>query len=496
MKPALFSESLPCDLFSVAQTRELDRITIEQHGIAGIELMQRAGQAVLDLLLQNWPDAAHVTVFCGAGNNAGDGYVVARLAMAKGIAVDVFTVVDPERLKGDAKTAFLDFLAAGGRVFPFNPQARLDKTLIVDALMGTGLDRPLSGDFAAAVEIINRSGCPVMAVDIPSGIHGDSGGGLGVAVKADSTVSFIGLKQGLFTGDAPEHCGCLFFSSLNIPTSVYQSLKPAAQLIQPETLGKRPRTSHKGHNGHVLLVGGDCGYSGAIRLAAEASLRAGAGLVSVATRVEHGHVLNQGRFEIMSHAVEDEQTLEGLLKKATVVVIGPGLGQSPWAEMLFRQVLAAKQPVIVDADGLNLLAKKPVQRKQWVLTPHPGEAARLLLLTTDQIQQNRYETVVRLFDQFGAVSVLKGAGTLIKSQSRLSVNSTGNPGMASGGMGDVLAGLIAGLIAQGLPLDKAAENAVYWHGAAADQAAETAGERGLLAGDLFFYIRKLVNGTD
>ncbi len=486
-------ESLPADLYSVAQTRELDRIAIQQYGIAGIELMRRAGQALFAQLLKQWPETTHVTVFCGAGNNAGDGYVVARLAMGSGLDVRVCTVADPEHLQGDARIAFRDFLAAGGQVFPFERQTLPENTVIVDALVGTGLDRPLQGDFLAAVDQINRSRCPVIAVDTPSGIHGDRGVVMGSAVKADVTVSFIGLKQGLFSGEATDFCGRLTFSSLNIPAGVYQTLQPSAQLLRPFALPARPRSSHKGSNGHVLLVGGDYGYSGAIRLAAEAALRAGAGLVSVATRAGHSHLLNLGRFEIMSHAVEDRQTLTRLLDKATVVVIGPGLGQGSWAQMLFQQVLLTGLPLVVDADGLNLLAKNPLHRNNWVLTPHPGEAARLLALTTEQIQQNRFAAVDRLFDQFGGVGILKGARSLVRSESRLSVNPTGNPGMAGGGMGDVLAGLIGGLIAQGVSLDRAAENAVYWHGEAADLAAEEAGERGLLASDLFPFIRKSVN---
>ncbi len=487
-------EFLVNQLYSVEQTRELDRVAIQQQGIAGIELMRRAGQAVFDQMLQRWPENSHISVFCGAGNNAGDGYVVARLALAKGFSVDVCSLVEPERLKGDAKTAYMDFIAAGGQYLSFDPQAPLPaNTVIVDALFGTGLDRPLCGEFFSAVEQINQSNCPVIAVDIPSGIQGDTGCVMGAAVKADVTVSFIGLKQGLFTGDAIDYCGRLVFSSLNIPPAVYQGIRPSAQLLRPSALPRRPHNSHKGVNGHVLLVGGDCGYSGAIRLAAEAALRAGAGLVSIATRSDHSHLLNLGCFEIMSHGVEDKAAFQPLLNMASVVVIGPGLGRSPWAEMLLQQALSSEAPLIIDADGLNLLAGRPLQRDNWVLTPHPGEAARLLSVSTETINQNRFKAVEQLFHQYGGVSVLKGAGSLVKSQFRLAVNPTGNPGMASGGMGDVLAGLIGGLAAQGLPLNDAAEHAVYWHGKAADLAAAEAGERGLIASDLFPFIRKLVN---
>jgi NAD(P)H-hydrate epimerase len=316
---------------------------------------------------------------------------------------------------------------------------------------------------------------------------------MGNAVKADYTVSFIGLKQGMFTGSAAEYCGNIIFSSLDISKNVYQQVDFASRLIRQCCLPKRHRCAHKGNYGHVLVVGGDAGFTGAIRLAAEASLRIGAGLVSIATRKIHSSFINIGRPELMCYGIEKSDELIPLLAKASVVVIGPGLGQSQWAKALFAQVVTCKKPLLIDADGLNILANNLMHHDDWVLTPHPGEAARLLSCSTIEIADNRFEAVSQLQKKFGGVAVLKGAGTLINNGKETLVSTTGNPGMASGGMGDTLAGMIAGLIAQNMALDVAAWSAVYLHGKAADLCARENGEKGLLASDLMPYIRKLVN---
>ena len=241
-----------------------------------------------------------------------------------------------------------------------------------------------------------------------------------------------------------------------------------------------------------LIVGGDRGYSGAARLAGEAALRVGAGLVSVATRSEHAGLMNLNRPELMCHGVETAGQLAVLLEKASVVVIGPGLGQSDWAKELFMAAINAQKPMIIDADGLNLLARSPERNPDWILTPHPGEASRLLNCSTAEIQQDRFASVSAIQAKYGGIAILKGAGTLIASEDEIAVSTTGNPGMASGGMGDVLAGVIAGLLAQGLSLKNAAQQGVYSHGQAADLAAEKDGERGLLASDLMPYLRLVV----
>ena len=356
----------------------------------------------------------------------------------------------------------------------------------------------MSGHWAQALDEINRHPAPVLAVDLPSGLHSDTGRVLGIAVRARATVTFIGLKQGMFTGEGPEYCGEVSFDALKVPARIYARQIPSARRIdwdkQSLFLQERPRTAHKGRFGHVLVIGGDLGFSGAPRMTAEASARTGAGLVSVATRPEHAALLNLTRPELMCHGVAGAAALEPLLERASVIAIGPGLGRSEWSRSLWQRELRTDKPLVVDADALNLMAAEPIWRDAWVLTPHPGEAARLLQCTTDEIQADRFDAVRRLRQKYGGICVLKGAGSLVQGDTSRppALCSDGNPGMASGGMGDVLTGIVAGLLAQGFGLEDAAAMGVCLHAAAADTAAKQ-GERGLLAGDLISGLRTLVN---
>ncbi len=266
------------------------------------------------------------------------------------------------------------------------------------------------------------------------------------------------------------------------------------QLTQfTQCLKPRKADSHKGMFGHVLVVGGDYGFSGAVRLAAEAALRVGAGLVSVATRPEHAISLNLVRPEIMCHGANHAKELTPLLTKATVVIVGPGLGQSSWAKKMLTRILSSKKLLVMDADALNLLSKKRIKYADWVLTPHPGEAARLLQTTAHHIQQDRLLSAGALQKKYGGVVVLKGAGTLVVTDHEEALCENGNPGMASGGMGDVLSGVIGALAAQGISLPQAAKLGVLVHAKAGDLAAKEGGERGMIASDLFPYLRQLVN---
>ena len=484
--------ALPQPLYRVAEIREAERIAIEELRIPGLQLMRSAGQAAFDILRQRWPDVHSLNVFCGAGNNAGDGYVVARLALQAGYAVEVYSAVDVKNLAGDALISYRDFIDAGGKIAAFNAGIK-EGAVIVDALLGTGLSRQVSDAYAVLIAFINQANCPVLAIDVPSGLHADTGNVLGCAVKANVTVSFIGLKCGLFTGEAAEYCGDILCANLHVPESVFSGLTVAAQLFCKTALAPRPRNAHKGNFGHVLLVGGNLGFSGAIRLAGEAALRSGAGLVSIASRAEHAGLLNMNRPELMCHGVENSAQLQPLLHKAGVIVIGPGLGRDVWAQMVWSAVMASDKACVVDADALNLLAQQPVFRENWILTPHPGEAARLLDCNTQSIAVDRFAAVKSLQAQYGGVSLLKGAGSLIADRQTVFVGTTGNPGMASGGMGDVLAGVVGGLVAQGLSPIEAAKLAVYVHGEAADCLAAEQGERGMLAGDLLPKIRELLN---
>jgi NAD(P)H-hydrate epimerase len=484
--------NLPNKLYLAEQAREMDRMAIEDYAIPGIDLMRKAGLVVFELIKQRYASTA-IAIFCGAGNNAGDGYVIAKLARQSGLTVEVYYLSKPENLKGDANIAYQDFVLAGGQAIAFTTKLNLSGCVVIDALLGTGLNREVSGSYADAISFINECDSPVIAVDIPSGLNADTGVIMGCAVKAELTVSFIALKQGMFTGMAAEYCSQIIYSSLDIPEVVFQSFPYSSQLMTQPLLAKRHRCAHKGDNGHVLVIGGEVGFSGAIRLAGEAALRTGAGLVSVATRATHSGYINMARPELMCHGVEELAQLIPLINKATVIVIGPGLGQSQWAKELFKCAIDSEKPLIVDADALNLLANNPVYRDNWVLTPHPGEAARLLNCSTEQIANDRFSAVSQLQKRYGGVTVLKGAGTLIDSGDEITVSTMGNPGMASGGMGDVLAGMLGSLVAQKTSLALASTTAVYLHGEAADLSAQKDGERGLLASDLMPFIRKLIN---
>jgi len=492
------THELPRALYTAEQVRGFDRLAIERFGIPGLNLMERAGQAAFDLIRRRWPDARRLVVLTGTGNNGGDGFVVARLAREAGLQVQVLQLGDRARLQGDASdnAARWDDLGGDWRGFEGIPA---ETELIVDAILGTGLERSVTGGWAEAIAAVNAHRAPCVSIDIPSGLHSDSGAIMGTAVRASATVSFIGLKLGLFTADGPACSGEVVFDGLGVPAAVYASSVLAARRIdwskQAGVLTPRSRSAHKGHFGHVLVIGGNHGFGGAARLAAEAALRVGSGLVSLATRSRHVAAVLAARPEIMVHAVNGPQALRPLLRQATVIAIGPGLGQDDWARGLWAAAFDARRPLVVDADALRLLATEPTRREDWVLTPHPGEAASLLGLSNAEVNAQRPEAVHRLRGQYGGSVVLKGAGSIIASGGSAppSVCSDGNPGMASGGMGDVLTGVIAGLLAQGLELRDAVECGVCLHAAAADIAAAEGGERGLLGGDVIAQLRALVN---
>jgi len=491
------SLSLQQQLYSAEQVRELDRIAIEDHAIPGLTLMQRAGKATFEVLKTTWPQAKGIIVLCGTGNNGGDGYVLARLAHAAGMKVSLMQVGDAERLQGDARQVADNLVKTGVKVETYAVDKLAQTDVLVDALLGTGLDREMKGKWKNIIEGINKSEVPVLAIDIPSGLNADTGQPMGCAVEADVTISFIGLKQGLFTGQGQVYSGKVLFNDLDVPQEIYSAVQPVVLRVEFDRLKTllptRTRSAHKGHFGHVLVIGGDRGFIGAACMAGEAAARTGAGLVSVATRADHAAVISTNRPELMAHGVETPKQLLPLLTKAKVIAIGPGLGQSQWALALFSKVLESDLPMIVDADALNLLAKDPIQNDNWVLTPHPGEAARLLDCDTTQVQSDRFAAARELQQRYGGVIVLKGSGTIIiNGEGDVAVCTAGNPGMASGGMGDVLTGVIAGLVAQGLSNDTATCLGVCLHAEAADRAA-TNGERGMLATDLMSHIRTLVN---
>ena len=490
-------ELIPDSVYLARQVREMDRIAIEKFRIPGYTLMQRAGEAAFDLIRERWPDAGCMVLLVGPGNNGGDGYVMARLARAAGVPVQVIQAGDHASLKGDAGIAHDAYLECGGSCAEFSGDLP-DCDLIVDALLGSGLARQVEGEFAAAIRCINAHRAPVLSVDIPSGLDADCGVPLGDAVIARATITFVGMKLGLITGAGRRYSGKIYFSGLQVPDAVQQSVPAACQVIDSEKLrarmAQRRADAHKGEYGHALIIGGNSGMTGAVMLAAEAAARTGAGLVSVATGSRHAPMLGTSCREVMVHGVETAADLDEWVQRASVVAIGPGLGHDHWARSMLARILELELPVVMDADALNLLARDPLKKQNWILTPHPGEAARLTGLTPKAVQQQRLAQVQALQQKYGGVCVLKGSGTLIACENRVSVCPAGNPGMASGGMGDVLTGVVSGLLAQGLGLYDAACLGVQLHAQSADIAAR-AGMRGLLASDLFGPLRRLVNDS-
>ncbi|MGE8067401.1 NAD(P)H-hydrate dehydratase [Pseudomonas sp. NPDC089569] len=486
-------DELPDALYSAAQVRGLDASLIAA-GTPGFELMQRAARATWRALVRQWPAAAELTVVAGHGNNAGDGYLVAVLAKRAGWSVQVLAAGDPQLLRGDAAAAHAEAVSEGVPIQAWSAQSGFSG-IVLDALLGTGLTGEVREPYASVIAAINASALPVVAVDIPSGLCADTGRILGCAVHAQLTVTFIALKLGLFTGDAADVVGELVFNDLHADPQLVEGAPSRALRLAPGNLPRlagRTPASHKGKFGHVLLIGGDRGLGGAILLSAQSALRSGAGMVTVATRNEHVPAALARIPEAMVLGTSSANQLVGLLHKASVLVAGPGLGQGAWGRSLLSVAASAPLPQVWDADALNVLAEERVNLPaHCVITPHPGEAARLLGMTTAQVQADRPAAVHALSKKYTAVVVLKGAGSLIASpDGRLAVCHQGHPAMAAAGLGDVLAGLIGALLAQGMASFDAACLAVWLHANAGEQQGKFG--RGLAASDLIPAIRQLL----
>lgn len=469
-------------------------------GIEMYSLMLSAGQAVFDVLRGYYPDANDLLIVCGSGNNGGDGFVVAKLAKAAGLKVNVVLTVEASRLHGDAARAKDDWLSTGGKIRPVSglPKCIADADLIVDGILGTGLSGQVRPDIGAIIDQINRSQKPVVSIDIPSGLCSDTGDLLGQTVKAQRTVTFIARKQGLVTGKARAVVGELHFSGLGVD-HVFASLYPSNVWLLSASQSRdlvpvRSTLAHKGQHGRLLCLGGNLGYAGAIRMCAQAGVRSGAGLVSTLCHSSSSLALQVACPEVMVSSWDgDTEALAQAMADKSVIALGPGLGQDEWARAMFEVVTSSDTAKVLDADGLNLLAKQPCLDARRVITPHPGEAARLLGCSVEQVERDRYQSVTLLQQRYGGVVVLKGAGTLVCNGDSIAVCTAGNPGMASGGMGDVLTGVIAALMAQGLSDFDAACLGVYVHSVAADNLAKESGPIGLAASDLVPEIRAVLN---
>ena len=486
----------PQRLYSAQESREVDRCAIDTQGLPGIVLMERAATASLQALLEHWPDAARLQVLCGPGNNGGDGLLLAAMAHQRGIDVDAL-LIDGEPRSEDARLAAQRARAAGLSLPAFEPAALDSGALLVDAMLGTGISGAPRPRYAAAISALNALQRPVLALDLPSGVNSDTGAVAGEAVRAAVTISFITAKRGLYTSQGPDCAGLRLLDDLEVPEPAYAAAAGLPLLdLQGElsSLPPLPQAAHKGHFGRCLLIGGDHGMGGAIILAAEAALRSGVGLLRVATRAEHLSALLARRPEAMALAVRGRPELETELAWADALVVGPGLGQGPWGEQLLQAALHAGKPLLLDADALNLLARNP----DWelppnsVITPHPGEAARLLGQGTATLQGDRFAAAQSLAERSAAAVILKGNGSLVATGETLGLCAAGNPGMASGGMGDVLSGVGGAMLAQGLAPGPAARLACTLHAEAGDRAAARQGRRGLLASDLMAPLAELL----
>lgn len=488
-------------LYRSAQLRALDGLAVQEAGIPGLALMKRAAAASAQVIRAEYPEARRCLVCCGSGNNAGDGFLVAGMLADKGLDAQMLLLGRAPQAGTDAGAAHAwakeraPCLAAEGVDLGALAAAA---DLVVDALLGLGIQGEVRPQYRQAIAAINGAGTPVVALDLPSGLCADTGRALGACVKAAHTVTFVGRKLGLCTNDGPEYAGQVHFASLGIPDALYDRFALDAvdllDLSLRSRLPARHRNAHKRAHGHLLVIGGNEGMGGAALLAGEAAMQTGAGLVTLATRSAHVGAILARRPELMPKGVAGAGDLAPLLARATCLLLGPGLGQDAWSRKLFAAAMQSRLPMVVDADGLNLLAAGDgdvAKRDNWALTPHPGEAARLL--GRQGIQEDRAQAALDLQARYGGTALLKGQGSLVASPHGLALCPYGNPGLAVAGTGDVLAGLIASLLAQGLAPAEAARLGAVLHGRAADLRVAATGERGLLASDLPPAIRALLN---
>jgi NAD(P)H-hydrate epimerase len=468
-------------LYSPEKVYELDRAAVEQDGFAEIELMQRAGRQVWQAMLTRWPELTKITVFAGAGNNGGDAFVVALCAYQQGIEVQLLIQGDLSR-QSDTSSHFRKLWEqAGGEYEDWQGQS-LSGDAIVDGLLGIGLQRELDQHWQQLIAAINQCDLPRVAIDIPSGLNGLTGNPQPVAVEADLTVTFIGAKTGQFLADGPDYCGELVYEDLGISTASRQSVAAALSVIESCQLPlPRRLNSHKNHYGNLLIIGGDQGMSGAVALAAQAALRSGAGLVTALVHPDcRGNLACFPEIMVLGW-----ESLESRLSQADVILVGPGLGDSVAATQCLHSLQQVAVPMVVDAGALKPGFLQAIKSKQVVITPHPGEAATLLASSSAEIQADRLKACNDLVETCAATCVLKGSGSLIGQQEVMpALNISGNPGMASAGMGDVLSGIIAAMLGQGLTPFEAAKSAVFIHGLCADYCCSEQDQIGIIASDI------------
>ncbi len=510
-------------LVTADEMREMDNRTIDELGIPGLLLMENAGRGATDFFLEIFGKMhpMRVAVIAGRGNNGGDGFVMARYLSEKAIPITVFLLARKRDVKGDAATnlAFLDRLSIPVVEMPdaaafTTQQSRLrHHNVYIDAILGTGLRSDVKGFFRDVISFMNETGTPIFCVDMPSGLNSDTGQPCGICIQGQASATFGYPKIAHVTHPGVNLTGTLKVVDIGIPSMIAKKVAPHQRLLRPAIARRgivlRNPDAHKGATGHLLVVAGAAGKTGAAVMTTRAALRTGAGLVTLGAPAPLNPILETQLLEAMTLPVpENGQGIMDTLALHTVVdalngkqclAVGPGLGTAPGTKNLVCQLVSRTNvPMVIDADGLNCLADDLDRLKERhapvVLTPHPGEMARLMKISTQEIQQDRIACARHLATTCGIHVVLKGAGTVIAHPDGMAyVNTTGNAGMASGGMGDVLTGMIAALITQGAPADAAARTGVYLHGAAADTVAKISGPFGYLAGDVIDAIPGQIN---
>lgn len=477
--------------YTAAECRKLDQLAIREAKIPSFGLMQRAGQFAFDTMVHEWPKARSLQVIAGTGNNAGDGFIVAGLARAAGLTVGVTTLGELAKMPSDARAAWTWMIDQG-----VQPELTVrTPDVVVDALLGTGAHGDVRPHYQAAIDYINQSPAHVLALDIPSGIDATTGIRLTTSpVQADCTATFVGVKLGILTGPGIGYRGHLTYSRLGVSPLVYQQVAGVPVLDHTELvqLPQLAPTAHKYDKGHVVLIGGDTGMGGAIILAAEAALRSGAGLVSVVTQPDHLGALLARVPECMASTYSDLESFRQLLRRATVVAIGPGLGRRQWGLDLFQATLAeSPKSLIIDADGLYFVGRQDERNlPNTILTPHPGEAAQLLELSSEQVEQDRPKRVCEISAKYSCTTILKGAGTLVGHKGELAaVLNCANTSLATAGSGDVLTGILAAIFGRLQEPLQTALAGVKVHAFAGHKARQLEPERPVIATHLIENIR-------
>ncbi len=488
-------------LYTAGAVRKLEASVINELGLTGYELMHRAGQAVFRVLNHQWPEASKITVLCGKGKNGGDGFILAGLAQERGFKVNVIAGFDMIASSDvDARQA-REWAETKG--VPISSSMAIDPSchLIVDAMIGIGFKGKLKAEYEQAVELINLHPAPVLSIDVPTGVSADAIGSVAKSVRSDVTVTFIGRKLGLHTGVGAGVAGKIIYETLGASPAIFEGAEdglPFLELAQFYPIERLASDEYKHSRGHLVVVGGDHSMGGAAIMAGESALRAGAGLVTIVGRKSNRSAALSRRPEIMYVDADDRSNRKSAFSKADGIVVGPGLGEGKWGLKLLRESMQIDKPLVLDADALKLLGDVKVNfTGQSIVTPHVGEASIMLGTSIANVQEDRLAAAESSACILGGICVLKGPGSIVASADRvLGICKHGNPGMATAGMGDVLSGILGAMVVQGMEIGQAAKFGTCLHSAAADIAAKSFGERGMLATDLFLPMTQLMQGAE